>query len=1630
MAGEIKITPELLKNQAILLSSLQEEYEALFSSVTSDLNRMNGNWSSLLANNFSGKINSAQKSFSNVTSMLEAGAKAATESAQSFTDVDKAMAKIMSENGVTEGAQQIADINVSTDKVAKDYRKLGEVSGMECASSYSSDPVNLCNGNYVYEESWLEIDAVIPISFHIFYNSNDVQGCSLGKGWMQNNESYLLITQNNIKVKRPDGSFFMFILIENDTYVAANGTLATLSKNENGYLVVDEKKVTWAYDLNGKLISQKDTGKVEVFFSYNKENQLEKVEDVFGNTLNYLHNENGQIIKVEDHAGRSISLEYEDGNLYKVNSSEGRSVSYKYDERGYLCEIINAKNISVLKNTFDDRGRVIHQEFSDGGQMMYFYDDERGRVTLTEQNGNQIHYDHDELFRNIRNIYDDGEESFSYNSQNQKTSVTDKRGNTTKYEYDQKGNLSAFHNALGESIYFSYTEDDQIESIKVGEHVLQRAVYDGKKRQIETINANNGHCYFEYDDRDQITEIILEDGLHSEMEYDRYGHTISITNSMGGKTRYIYDSLHRVVCTIDPLGNKTKYEYNSFDEIVKVLKSDGSSICYEYDLCGNLIHVIDEIGGESYIDYNSMNKPVKYVDAEGNITTWEYDTMWNVIKRVDPNGGENKFVYDKHQQIIEVENAVGAREHVKYDPCGNMVERIDAEGGVYGIEYDALNRPIKTIDPCGNIAVASYDSLGNVTSVIHPDGSVEELKYDLLGNCIYKKERNGYELFFSYNEVNLLLEVRDEQGWLEKYSYYPGGLLKEEKYNSGESNIYEYDINENLITITNQDGVIYSFQYDCMNRVNVFLRENEILEKYEYDASGNVISVSDGEGNQKSYLYSPNGNLISTTDENGFTTHYEYNSVGNLIGIIQDEVNDFSVEKINSFNQQQKKRKTIFQWDMVGNMTKVIDSLGNEECYSYDACGRLIAKTDAEGNQTIIEYYRDGSDKKYILSDGRSVTMQYDELRQLVQMEDWTGITEIRRNKNGMPESVTVPNGDTIQYQWGNRGERAGIVYPNGRKVSYKYDNVSRLIGLNNGEEQITYSYYSNGKLKEKHYPGDYVTAYQYDKEGRISQLTHKKTEEILEELTYFYDKNGRKSAIQRQSSLPGNSGLYQYQYNPVGSIEKVLHDKKIVEEYQYDAYGNRIRKRTKAGTTYYQYNSLNQLVYMKDTEGEHRYEYDRVGNLRKEVLDGETVKKYTFGAMNLISSVQSKNATAYYSYNGFGQRITNQINYQNGGVKKTTYLYDITKSYKNLLGQTIDDISEYVIWDEGLLATFKTSCKESSFIMTDERMTPLLTIYGKERQFCQRQDTFGGMHSDSMNMCQNWGFSGFIHDEVSGLQYANLREYSPDLGRFISRDAVRGSIVVPLALNEYLYCRNDSINYVDPSGAIAVWLAGGIVGSIANVAGRAAGDVVNSVKNKKITVSSWQSYLGSAAGGFVQGTVLVATGGVAGNTVAGAAGGAVESLVTNGLNMASGVKGYTKADGYTWKDMLTSAGKSAVEGAIGGFAFGNLEVKIPGITKGRGSWMSTWKQVVTKAQKGIIKHVSLKTLAKAVVVYGGVGFISGIYKKAKKVIEEEVVEAVIDYISSLFKTEKSKSTVSAKEVMSGNVPTARCGAT
>lgn len=99
MAEKIKLTPGELQAQSGEMKTLEAEYSTLFSNVSNDLKSVNANWSPNLSHNFTGKINSAQKTFSQITTELMNGAKVADTCAVTFESVDSELAKLYCTDG-------------------------------------------------------------------------------------------------------------------------------------------------------------------------------------------------------------------------------------------------------------------------------------------------------------------------------------------------------------------------------------------------------------------------------------------------------------------------------------------------------------------------------------------------------------------------------------------------------------------------------------------------------------------------------------------------------------------------------------------------------------------------------------------------------------------------------------------------------------------------------------------------------------------------------------------------------------------------------------------------------------------------------------------------------------------------------------------------------------------------------------------------------------------------------------------------------------------------------------------------------------------------------------------------------------------------------------------------------------------------------------------------------------------------------------------------------------------------------------------------------------------------------------------------------------------------------------------
>jgi RHS repeat-associated protein len=132
---------------------------------------------------------------------------------------------------------------------------------------------------------------------------------------------------------------------------------------------------------------------------------------------------------------------------------------------------------------------------------------------------------------------------------------------------------------------------------------------------------------------------------------------------------------------------------------------------------------------------------------------------------------------------------------------------------------------------------------------------------------------------------------------------------------------------------------------------------------------------------------------------------------------------------------------------------------------------------------------------------------------------------------------------------------------------------------------------------------------------------------------------------------------------------------------------------------------------------------------------------------------------------------------------------------------------------------------------------------------------------------------------EETGLYYYGARYYNPLIGRFITPDSIVQAPYDPQSLNRYSYCRNNPINYIDPTGH--KW--------------------------------SWKKFWNSFAGAFVGAIVTVLTAGASAPFwIAGMLGGMTGGAITGGLEGG-------------WQGALIGAGMGGALGALGGWGVANF---------------------------------------------------------------------------------------------------------
>ena len=553
---------------------------------------------------------------------------------------------------------------------------------------------------------------------------------------------------------------------------------------------------------------------------------------------------------------------------------------------------------------------------------------------------------------------------------------------------------------------------------------------------------------------------------------------------------------------------------------------------------------------------------------------------------------------------------------------------------------------------------------------------------------------------------------------------------------------------------------------------------------------GNLSSLRPCEVTTK-YTYDDRGNKISEVYANGAKKTYEYNN-RNL------------VVKTQSYDKEE---------------TKTLISR-----YRYDDYGQLLEMTD----------YRVSSETETAY---RYTEYTYDQRGRI------TAFAEISQNAQPTADDIKAHQ---IRYTYNENGNLSKVSYPTTKdgiqSLSYIYDEngwLQEIKGELHSKGQTTekvlrsYSYDAYGKVKEiKDYRNRLKNGaqavqkiYTYDSFDRVKEMiyTDLETGKVMESYQYSYDKNSNITKKTQVNNYPKEDAdkvneTKSYTYDTLGRLTKTVttdhnkDDKTKTVTYTYDNVGNRLKEDDGTTTTSYTYNGLDQL---KTSTKEKRtavdevrqYSYDANGNQTdvKNTKTGQT-ESYTYDAENRLSKVavtdkDGKTAVIQQNrYNGEGQRIqkvegskTTNYYYQDGVVSYTTD-GENSQTSQNLIGT-----------DGNILATQRYGSDHTDYLLYNKDIqgssTSLVKENGSADATYQYTD-FGETTINGDNKVENEVcYTGGIYDQSTGLYYLNARYYNPEDGRFVTEDTYRGETNEPDTQNLYVYCADNPVNYVDPSG-------------------------------------------------------------------------------------------------------------------------------------------------------------------------------------------------------------------------------------
>jgi RHS repeat-associated protein len=648
-----------------------------------------------------------------------------------------------------------------------------------------------------------------------------------------------------------------------------------------------------------------------------------------------------------------------------------------------------------------------------------------------------------------------GSPSLQFHSDLLLGSIVDLNGNSLTMGYNTQQQLIEVRHSSGGRITLDYNGQGRISRITEPNARTTNYGYDATGTLLTSMTAPDGsvthYDYISQNNAYGLVTITTPEGIVQHLNYDGNGR-ITETYVGGGEesNRYSYDSASRTTTLTDSMGSSSVIRVNEFGKIISEQNAVGAQIQNEYNSDQNLVKTVDPMGNTYQMAYDSRDNLIKTTNPLNQQIQIRYDSRFDAISDVtDARGNTIRMAYDSHGNMQSVTHPDTSAETMVYDSVGNMVEQTTRKGDT--IEY-------------------TYNSQGQVTRKDYPDGSFATFGYDAAGNMIMASDPNG-TISMQYNIQNQMVRVDYPDGYWFNYTYDTAGRLVKKTESSGYSLSYDYNDLGYLIRISNENNEdVVQYSYDAAGRLSKKTRPNGASTTYQYDSTGQVIHFIN---------YNINGSILSRFD-------YTYELNGNAISIDTLEGH------------------YAYEYDAIGQLTKVIYPDGHVTQYSYDAAGNRISVL----NDGAITVYDTNEMNQYTTAG--SASFNYDRNGNLITKTENSTITHYEYNVENRLSHVVSPT-DTWEYQYDVLGNRVGVTH-NGLQTKYRIEPQ--------GFGNVVAEYDGNGSLQKQYIHGI----------GLISQI-----DTAGNEYSYQFDPTGH--VIQMTNS--GGTVVNQYKYTPFGEYRQ-----------------------------------------------------------------------------------------------------------------------------------------------------------------------------------------------------------------------------------------------------------------------------------------------------------------------------------------------------------------------------------------------------------------------------------------------------------------------------------------------------------